>query len=300
MKKKPNSTSTDTATRQKDAKAKDLAKLKALKKKCKDFKSRPQFPHQRPGLRSAKNMHRTPTKIANFSKDNTTNNSESDSSNHDRVTVDTANETCQSFSLPTDSQSFQDIAIYLRKTVAELHQSNNNLHTIIAQQKTIIESMNDEIKGCKKRIDFLEAEIDDLRQENLSDKIIITGPDIQNFISRSPERRNNSRTVGLHSLNDLKLLVASKTLPGFPSPDPEPIDSIDTAEMEALIAASRKAEEIALSKLISDQGIVSASIFTDNILCVTLRSRQCAMEILTRNKFTNKALRFTEQLTRNR
>ena len=67
-----------------------------------------------------------------------------------------------------------------------------------------------------------------------------------------------------------------------------------------MLEAHRKAEAKALQDMVNAQAIESAFMFTDHLLCVTVRSRQCALEILTRNKFTGRKLFFTEQLTKRR
>ena len=83
----------------------------------------------------------------------------------------------------------------------------------------MIDAMRSDIENCHSRIDELEFEVDELRQENMANKVLISGPAMKDFIAGTVEHRDGIRGLGLHSLHSLRTLVASKSLPESAPPD---------------------------------------------------------------------------------
>ena len=63
------------------------------------------------------------------------------------------------------------------------------------------------------RVTELEFQVDDLQQGRVSNRVLITGPAAEAFISNSEEQRDNDCDLGLHSENKLRMLIATKIAP---------------------------------------------------------------------------------------
>ena len=204
-------------------------------------------------------------------------------------------------------------------TIKELRESNHHLRVIAHSQQKLVEDLHGRIKTCMGRISELEFQVDDLQQEKLANRVLVTGPAVETFISESAEQRDKIRNLGLHSLNRLRRLVVNKTTPAemllvFPQPTaPSPpgaqSDDVrneatpiqpDPAAQAAMAAEVAASNEEFLKSREKEQGIVSATILSTERIVVHTSSRQAAMAILTRGKCAKRSMFFAEQLTKRR
>ena len=192
-------------------------------------------------------------------------------------------------SLPSDSAEFEgDFKTFLKANIIELRNNNRFLATLFQRQQHIIVELTNDNAQLKDRVEVLEAEIDDLKQEKLSHKLIISGPSIENFISQTPEHLAQTKNLGANSIHKLKSLIATKTLKDS---DPLPPNVTEIPQDQPSPAIAPLAEA---------QGITAAYILSENRLAVESRDKASAMRILTRGKITNRTLFFAEQLTKRR
>ena len=115
------------------------------------------------------------------------------------------NEAPELVSPMTESEDFMEsdnIGPLLKSTIQELRVSNRTLTMMANRQQGLIESLSTQVSNCMSRINELEFEVDDLRQERLSDRVIISGPVARDFISSTSEFKDGMRQIGFHSLNN--------------------------------------------------------------------------------------------------
>ena len=201
-----------------------------------------------------------------------------------------------------------DLSTYLKATIQELRNNNTVLTRLATQQQRITEKICQEITICNERITDLELRVDELQQDKLSNQVLMSGPDITALISSLPEQRENMRNLGFHSLGKLRSAVALKTV------DHEKLvtDHISDVITQAINSGQERPKENEIhppditsdhpdvKSLIAEQGIESAFILSDTRIAVHTTTRKATMAILTRGKRTNRAIYFSEQLTRHR
>ena len=178
---------------------------------------------------------------------------------------------------------------YLKATISELKQNNSWLMTIATRQMKIIEDLQNEVSECKERIDILEEEVDEHKQERILDRVLISGPSMTTFIENSQEHRDGVRDLGTHSLGRLRSLVALSTIDRekFSRMNPDMAAATPEVTPESLIIPSDHPD---VKELVEKQGILSATLLTSERLIVHTSSREAALNILTRGKHTKRQL----------
>ena len=161
-----------------------------------------------------------------------------------------------------------------------------------------------------KKLSIVESDLDELQQDKLRKNLTISGPAIARFIKDTPEFKEKSRKLGFHSLNRLKEKLAESALPPCVSPssnpnveNPEeiPLISIDsqphiTEQDSELVQAYRDSVKIMTDK----QGVASARIIRDDLLCVDLNTEDNKYEFFSIAKKVRQDFIFAEQLTKRR
>ena len=192
-------------------------------------------------------------------------------------------------SLASDTAEMEgDFKSFLKANFIELRNNNRFLATLLQRQHHMIVGLSNDNALLKDRVEGLEAEIDALKQEKLSHKLIVSGPTIEDFIVQTPEHHAQTKNLGAHSIQKLRSLIATKTLK---ESDPWPSNVTERPQDQP---------SPAIAPLAETQGITAAYILSDNRLAVESRDKPSAMKILTRGKITNRSLFFAEQLTKRR
>ena len=216
-----------------------------------------------------------------------------------------------------------ELLSFFKSTVHELKQNNNILTKLAQRQQSLTETLAAEVNGCKDRISVLELEVDALKQDKLANQVLISGPAARDFISSTPEHRDEIRHLGFHSINKLRTLVALKTIDrqkviDFRQSDAltkrteeliqsgtAPGNTSETADIrvdpnDVRVVTEITGDDIEVKSLTVDQGIEAAFILGDDKLAVHTTSRKTAMAILTCGKHAKRSLFFSEHLTKRR
>ena len=84
-------------------------------------------------------------------------------------------------SIPASPSDFSakdpsEILAYFKSTVHEMKKNNNLLSKLAQRQQSLMETLGARVIACKNRISDFELEVDSLKQDKLSNQVLVSGP----------------------------------------------------------------------------------------------------------------------------